>query len=265
MRFFCFIIFLTLTACHPVQPNPNWLKHHAPSKKSLTEKSVHDGAPKGPLPKHFENAKPIKQPLSRYGNPDSYAVEGKKYHVLRTAQGYKAKGIASWYGTKFHKKRTSSGDPYDMYAMTAAHKTLPLPSYVRVKNVRNGKEAIVKINDRGPFRSDRIIDLSYAAATKLGLLPTGTAVVEVESIGANGVKSRQLARYYIQVGAFSNRNTAVQMRARVRQFTALPVDVERYQKHFIVKVGPFDNKRRMEILKTKLESKGIKGAFAVLQ
>src|SRR5690606_1564316 len=130
----------------------------------------------------IEEVAPRLEPRSRFGNPDSYTVFGKTYHVMDSATGYHERGIASWYGTKFHGRRTSSGEDYDMYKMTAAHKTLPLPTYVRVTNLDNGKSAIVRVNDRGPFHDNRIIDLSYAAAIKLGVNKTGTAHVDVVAI-----------------------------------------------------------------------------------
>lgn len=126
------------------------------------------------------------EPLSRYGNPDSYEVFGKRYFVLDSARGYRERGGASWYGKKFHGRRTSSGEAYDMYEMTAAHRTLPLPSYVRVTHLGNGRSAIVRVNDRGPFHEDRIIDLSYAAAARLGLTEKGHARVEVEALAPPG-------------------------------------------------------------------------------
>ncbi|MCS5707871.1 septal ring lytic transglycosylase RlpA family protein [Candidatus Berkiella cookevillensis] len=131
------------------------------------------------------DARPKVEPFSKYGNPRSYEVFGQKYHVMASNKDYQAKGIASWYGRKFHGKRTSSGEPYDMFAMTAAHKTLPIPTYAKVKNLKNGKEIIVKINDRGPFADDRILDLSYAAAKKLGVYDSGTAMVQVTAIDAH--------------------------------------------------------------------------------
>jgi rare lipoprotein A len=131
---------------------------------------------------------PHYEPPSPYGNPDSYVVDGKTYHVLASSKGYVARGIASWYGTKFHGQRTSSGETYDMYAMTAAHRTLPLPTYARVTNLRNGRSVIVRINDRGPFHSNRIIDLSYAAASKLGIVEEGTGLVQVEAIDPRAPK-----------------------------------------------------------------------------
>lgn len=128
------------------------------------------------------NATPAVEPRSKYGNPKTYEVLGERYFVLGSAEGYRERGRASWYGTKFHGRRTSSGEPYDMFAMTAAHKTLPLPTYVRVTHLGNGRSVVVKVNDRGPFHEGRIIDLSYAAAAKLDILGHGSAEVEVEAI-----------------------------------------------------------------------------------
>ncbi|RMH16713.1 MAG: septal ring lytic transglycosylase RlpA family protein [Gemmatimonadetes bacterium] len=130
------------------------------------------------------DAVPRIEPLSRYGNPPSYEVFGKTYHTLRDARGFVQEGMASWYGQEFHGRRTSSGEPYDMFAMTAAHRELPLPTYVRVTNLENGRSVVVRVNDRGPFHDteSRIIDLSYAAAYKLRIIGPGTARVRVEAI-----------------------------------------------------------------------------------
>ena len=122
---------------------------------------------------------PTETPPSRTGNPDSYVVFGKRYHVDNTSEGYLERGTASWYGSKFHGRKTSSGAIFNMYNITAAHRTLPIPSYARVTHLNNGRSLIVKINDRGPFAHNRIIDLSYAAAKKLGIIKSGTAKVEV--------------------------------------------------------------------------------------
>jgi rare lipoprotein A len=137
---------------------------------------------------------PRYEPYSKYGNPSSYEVFGKTYHVLESAEDHVERGIASWYGTKFHGKRTSSGEPYDMYQMTAAHKTLPLPTYAEVTNLDNGRKIIVKINDRGPFHEGRIIDLSYAAAIKLGINEKGTGNVEVKTITPAADGSMRMAQ-----------------------------------------------------------------------
>lgn len=135
-----------------------------------------------PDPSSIPDAVPKVEPKSKYGNPESYVVFGKRYHTKSSSHGYLARGVASWYGPNFHGRKTSSGERYDMYAMTAAHKTLPLPTYARVTNVKNGRSAVVKINDRGPFHGNRIIDLSYSAARKLGVVAKGTAMVEVKAI-----------------------------------------------------------------------------------
>ena len=115
------------------------------------------------------DAVPRVEPRSRYGNPRSYVVNGKQYFTLSSARGFIQRGIASWYGQAFHGRRTSSGETYDMHKMTAAHKTLPLPTYVSVRDLGTGRTIVVRVNDRGPFHGDRIIDLSFAAASKLGI------------------------------------------------------------------------------------------------
>lgn len=151
----------------------------------LNSSGVQDHAPNTQLdPERIKNAVPRVEVKSRGGNRNPYTVLGKTYAVLPSADGFKERGYASWYGTKFHGRLTANGEKYDMYAMTAAHKHLPLPSYVQVKNLENGKKIIVRVNDRGPFHGGRIIDLSYAAATKLDMLGKGTAKVEVTTIDA---------------------------------------------------------------------------------
>jgi rare lipoprotein A len=125
------------------------------------------------------DAVPRDEPRSRYGTPETYEVFGKRYKVMKSAKGHVERGLASWYGPGFHAERTSSGEPYDMYAMTAAHKSLPIPCFVRVTNLENGRSVVVRVNDRGPFVGDRIIDLSYTAAWKLDMLRAGTAKVEI--------------------------------------------------------------------------------------
>ncbi len=150
-----------------------------------------DSAPKKPtLIDRTENVIPKVEPKSKYGNPKSYVVFGQRYHTLPTAKGYAEQGVASWYGTKFHGRRTSSGETYDMHAMTAAHKSLPLPTYARVTNKKNGRSIVVRINDRGPFHDNRIIDLSYAAATKLGIVAAGTGLVEVKAIDPTNISTK---------------------------------------------------------------------------
>jgi len=161
-----------LAACFSAPPRPVILPPSAIPPASATP------PPPGTVP----DAVPRVEPRSRYGNPPSYEVFGKRYYVLSSSVGYVERGVASWYGPGFHQVLTSTREPYDMYGMTAAHKTLPLPCYVRVTNLQNGRSVVVRVNDRGPFVGNRIIDLSYTAAAKLDMLRNGTAMVEVRSI-----------------------------------------------------------------------------------
>ncbi len=258
------VLFSLLVGCqtNPIDTHQSGNSRQKNAKKSAP--SEKDGAPSGPLPSFFKKVFPSREPLSRYGNPGTYKVDGRTYQVMTSSSGYRARGIASWYGTKFHSKRTSSGEAYDMYALTAAHKTLPLPTYIRVKNLSNGRVAIVRVNDRGPFHSDRIIDLSYAAAVKLGVFPKGTAPVEIEALSVKGSGKAHVAHYYLQTGAFSSAKLAQSLRAKLSKLTASPVFVEKYKQRFIVKVGPFANKRMADNLKSTLAKKGISGTFTVL-
>lgn len=263
VRFLYISIICLLTGCVTEHQKRENIPVNHPSAVTVNKNTqiVKDGAPEGPVPVVFKEVKPKKEAFSRYGNPESYAVDGRTYRVLTNSGGYKTRGIASWYGTKFHHKRTSSGDSYNMYAMTAAHKTLPLPTYVRVKNLSNGRVAIVKVNDRGPFHSGRIIDLSYAAAAKLGVFPKGTAPVEIEAL----YTGKQIAHYYVQAGAFSSEKLAANLKSKLAKLTPSPVMVEKYNEHYVVKVGPFADKQMSDMLKNRLASNGVSGSFSVLQ
>lgn len=221
-----------------------------------------DAAPKGPIPTFFAQIVPHFEPYSRYGNRANYTIDGKQYSVLPSASHYKERGIASWYGVKFHHMRTSSGDRYNMYAMTAAHRTLPLPSYARVTNLENGREAVVRINDRGPFRHDRLIDLSYAAAAKLGVLPHGTARVEVQALVPVGTKP---ASYYVQAGAFFSEKQANDLRHQINKFTRSSVHVDKHLLRYVVALGPFRNQKLSDTMIKQLDRHGIHGSFAYLQ
>jgi len=155
------------------------------------------------------DAKPKVEPKSKYGNPKSYVVFGKRYYTKASGKGYVERGLASWYGKKFHGRKTSNGERYNMYAMTAAHKSLPLPTYVRVINLTNRRSTVVRVNDRGPFHGKRIIDLSYSAARKLGMVAKGVAMVEVRAIDPDDLKSNR------QNGFFTTDDTpAVKSRTR---------------------------------------------------
>lgn len=218
------------------------------------------------------DAVPRVEPRSSRGNPVSYEVFGKRYYLLPTAEGYKERGVASWYGPDFHTRPTSSGEPYDMYAMTAAHKTLPIPAYARVTNLSNGRSVVVRINDRGPFVDNRIIDLSYTAAHKLDMWRAGTAFVEVEVItpGATGEIARSLAaqpapsivapQLFLQAGAFGVEGNASQMRSRLRaadiddvNIVAPDANVSLYR----VRVGPIADVAAYDRLAGELARLGI--------
>lgn len=192
------------------------------------------------------NAVPKPEPKSPYGNPSSYTVNGQTYHVLKTANGYDKKGIASWYGSKFHGQLTSTREPYDMFGMTAASTELPLPTYVRVTDLENGRQVIVKVNDRGPFNQDRILDLSYAAARKLDFVDSGTALVEVSAIDTT-VKPHKPGnpQIYLQIGAFTNQNNADHVQTEFAQQFNLPTQISKtiYNNKPIyqVQVGPLKN------------------------
>lgn len=156
---------------------------------------------------------PKAEPRSAMGNPASYQVLGKEYQVMPDASGYREQGVASWYGMKFHGHRTSNGEIYDVYQYTAAHKTLPLPSYVKVTRLDNGKSVIVRVNDRGPFHEGRIIDLSYAAAVKLGINRQGTAKVEVEVVQPPADDPVR----WVQVSALSDLSAAQALQHKLQQ------------------------------------------------
>ncbi len=161
------------------------------------------------------DAVPKPEPLHRFANRP-YQALGKEYVPLASAAGFRQRGVASWYGRRYHGQKTSSGEPYDMYAMSAAHPTLPIPSYARVTRVDGGRSVVVRINDRGPFHAERVIDLSYTAAWKLGFVEAGSALVEVESIvPGETVAAQELKGVYLQLGAFSARESAESFRARL--------------------------------------------------
>jgi len=195
---------------------------------------------------------------------------GKRYFVLSAATGYIERGVASWYGPTFHGVNTSSGERYDMYAMTAAHKTLPLPTYARVTNLRNGRSVTVRINDRGPFVANRLIDLSYTAAAKLDMLRDGTTFVEVRALtpGEPDVLTRSAETppptLYVQVGAFADQGNAQRALGRLQRaglstvFIAPPA-LDKSQL-YRVRVGPIGDVAKFDELSAKLATLGFPGA-----
>jgi rare lipoprotein A len=208
------------------------------------------------------------EPLSCYGNPDHYVVEGKHYKVLDSAQNYNKVGIASWYGNKFHGHLTSTRERYDMYGMTAASPELPLPTYVRVTNLENGHSVIVKVNDRGPFKSDRVLDVSYAAAKKLGLISHGTGRVRVTALQRGQPKSLTslAAGRILQVGSFAQRRNAENYSQHIMQISHTPVTVKAGMADnkpvYRVEVGPFPDPEALESTQKVLEMHGIKNISA---
>ena len=220
------------------------------------------------------DAVPRIEPRSAHGNPPFYDAMGKRYYVLGASDGYVERGVASWYGPTFHGVNTSSGERYDMYGMTAAHKTLPLPTYVRVTNLRNGRTITVRINDRGPFVGTRLIDLSYTAAAKLDMLREGTTFVEVRALEPGGTPDN-LTRtseappptLYVQAGAFADPGNAQRAIARLRAAglsTAFIAPPASYNQLYRVRVGPISDVAAFDQLSARLSALGFAGARLAL-
>ncbi|MGH8282087.1 MAG: septal ring lytic transglycosylase RlpA family protein [Gammaproteobacteria bacterium] len=252
---------------------------------------VQDHGPAMPIDvSQVPNAVPRYEPRSPYGNPPSYTVNGQTYDVLPNCTGYHERGIASWYGTKFHGGRTSDGETYDMYTMTAASKVLPLPCYVQVTNLQNGKSVIVKVNDRGPFVANRIIDLSYAAAARIGMLGTGTALVDVIAVspgeptppigpGSNvpvqntppvnaATGTINKPQIFVQVGAFANQSNAervlqhLQASAISRVF--ILTEIQNGITFYKVRIGPLPDVSVVDALTAQLGRLGFANAQVVI-
>jgi len=216
------------------------------------------------------------EPYSRGGNKD-YQVRGKHYQVLTSAKDFEQIGLASWYGNKFHGHLTSNGEIYDMYAMSAAHKNLPLPTYLTVTNLANNKSVVVRVNDRGPFHQSRIIDLSYSAAYKLGMLKQGTAKVKITAITnfdqATQSKINQknnnteisnslgLTTPYIQVFATSKKQLAQKTAVAIAEQTQQQVDYPEHQGIYRILIGPIDNLATLNELLNTLKSTGYPNAY----
>ena len=239
MRLLALAIALSMTACA-------YLPEVTPSGGDSAGDEIQDSAPLQALdPAQIKDAVPRAESLSKRGNHSPYTVNGQTYYVMENYRGFRQRGTASWYGTKFQGRLTSSGEPYDLYKMTAAHRNLPLPVYVKVTNVENGRTAIVRVNDRGPFRNHRIIDLSYAAAVKLGFVDQGTALVEIEVLDTHNTRAcdnREQDCYYLQTGAFSTAQAASQQQQQLEALLSYPVEVVssvRPPYWHRVRLGPF--------------------------
>lgn len=262
---FYFVLIFILTACAANKP-----KQDAPGKKFNLNK--------------VKAVKPYDEPKSKQGNRDSYVVWGKRYYVMPSAKGYYEEGMASWYGSKFHGNKTSNGEIYDMYQLSAAHKSLPLPTYVEVTNLRNQRKIILRVNDRGPFHGDRIIDLSYAAALKLDIVRTGTAKVSVRAITSNAeVKTDKQAsqiqagknwqdqshlqgRLFTQVGAFGVLENAKNLRGDLvaKQFKYVVIQTDQEKKLYRLRLGPHRNTQEAEHVLSQLKEQGFTEAKTVV-
>jgi rare lipoprotein A len=288
--FTLFPLLSLLAACGTLSPSGGYYEDDGPgSNPPVDIANVPDAVPKP-------------EPLSASGNKP-YTVYGKLYSPLQVTAGYRERGIASWYGKKFHGRRTSSGEPYDMYAMTAAHKTLPLPSYVRVRNLQNNRTIVVRVNDRGPFLHNRLIDLSYTAAAKLGILGAGTGVVEIEALPSDDpatqvtkVKTFPLQviapavaaepipvpaapavspKLFLQVGAFTQWDNAVSLRNRLERESLGAISIQPSQEIegirkendplYRVRVGPLSSVEEGDRLTERIVQLGLTGARIVVE
>jgi len=229
-----------------------------------TSAANRDSAPPVAASAPWADAVPRAETILRFGNRSPYEVNGRRYTVLATNEGYKERGRASWYGMKFQGRPTSNGEIYDVYGATAAHRSLPIPSYVRVSNLQNRRSVILRVNDRGPFASDRIIDVSYQAAVALGFSEEGTAEVEVEALPQEGIEDRRNeplpAPRYLQIGAFSSWQTALELaRSLQRRWGqhcyVSPVDIDGRRLHR-VRLGPFDATDTLEWIRGQLLDQG---------
>jgi rare lipoprotein A len=248
---------------------------------------VKDSAPTGSVGQLPDDPIPRAEAKGRYGNGPVYEVFGERYTVMDDASGYKQRGVASWYGKKFHGELTSSREVYDMHAMTAAHKTLPLPTYVRVRNLGNNKTVVVRVNDRGPFVDNRIIDLSYSAAIKLDMIRSGTALVEVTAFNFDepkgdrptrqttataqprSVESNETGRIFIQVGAFGSRDNASRRYSIVKNGGINSVVVYEDQNSgeplYRVRIGPIRGVAQYDSIARQLAELGIRDPILVTQ
>lgn len=250
---------LLVTACTTTEIEPVW------------KRAVAGDGPGDPALISADTMKVANLPKSRSGNRSEYEVFGVRYSVLESARNFTERGVASWYGSKFHGRPTASGEIYDMHHMTAAHKHLPLPTFARVTRIDNGQSIIVKINDRGPFVGDRIIDLSYAAAARLDMLDSGKADVLVEAL-SDHVPSDQITELpvqvaadmpsqAIQVGAFTDVDNAEALKRQVEGVVHLPIylDFEQAQQLYRVRIGPLQDLFVVNDALQRLNSAGLSG------
>jgi rare lipoprotein A len=235
-----------------------------------------DSAPsKPPKPGQIREVIPKAELRSKSGNPPFYEVRGKRYYVMDDSDGYQERGVASWYGKKFHGRLTASGETYDMYAATAAHKTLPLPAYALVTNLENGRSIVVRINDRGPFVANRLIDLSYGAAVELDMIKNGTSFVEVQVVTtkSKGRRPRTGSRkakvatgaLFVQVGAFGDRRNANRLRSMLLNAGVADVVVRNDringQPIYRVRIGPVASVKEFDATVERVGKLGVSDAY----
>ncbi len=218
---------------------------------------------------HFSSRSiPKDEPLSSYGNERQYIVDGKCYKVLHSSKNYNKVGIASWYGHQFHGHLTSTRERYNMFGMTAASPDMPIPTYAKVTNLENGRSVVVRVNDRGPFKSNRVMDVSYAAAKKLGLVAKGTAKVRVVALhrGEPQTLDTLASRQILQVGSFSQKTNASQYSTRITQITHSPVRIRMTLVNntpvYRVEVGPFNDQATLDSTQKILKMHGVKNVTA---
>ena len=262
-------ILAVIDACSSASPPP--AKNPNAGRYSIMQ----DRAPEKPID-IINIPEVVPEPVVRTiaGNRSPYTVLGKSYFVLPSEEGYSERGIASWYGEKFHGHKTSNGEVFDMYQVSAAHKSLPIPSFLRVTNLDNNRSIIVRVNDRGPFHSKRIIDLSYAAALKLGYADIGTARVQLDAIVTEKLSSGSVSRgniepkvlspvsrvledQYLQIAALSNRASATELLANVEEVIDEPVFINTMKDPtgktlYRVRVGPIGDPAELENISRKL-------------
>lgn len=261
MRYLALVAALLLAACSGPRGGGYYADDGPPGRAPLDVESIPEPVPRP-------------EPFSASGNKPYKALD-TTYYPLASHKGYRERGVASWYGKKFHGRRTSSGEPYDMYAFSAAHKTLPIPCYARVTNLRNGKSVVVRVNDRGPFLHNRLIDLSYAAATRLGIRATGTGLVEVEALdpgepAAVPVTHRaplENPQIYVQLGAFTEHGNAERERSRLERagFNPFVVTHQNHVTVYRVRVGPLASVEDSDELIARATRHAVRDAHVVIE
>ena len=211
------------------------------------------------------DAIPYAEPITRAGNSSPYTVNGKTYTVLSSAENYSEEGVASWYGLKFHGRANANGERFSAYEPTAAHRSLPIPTFIRVTNLENQASMVVRVNDRGPFHHDRILDLSYGAAVRLGFADQGTAKVRIESVevmGVSDLRTRGVDEYLtLQLGAFMNEATAKALARDSQHLVTVPAEVLPASAEtgviFRVRLGPFETQGALRKAQDQLRAAGL--------